>query len=103
MRIRSGRLTPVPQWAGPSHGAAAGSPFIRSGRAAPGHEPKLVARITLAQPELSAEQVEETVILFHAVLEHLDGLGLGEAATHVSLGFERFRATHWQFMDDDDR
>ena len=38
----------------------------------------------------SEEQVAETITMFDRFLAHLDGLGWGGVATHVSLGRERF-------------
>jgi hypothetical protein len=50
--------------------------------------------VKLAEPPLSPGQVGDTMMLFQDFLHHLDRLGLCEAATHVSLGFERFRAKY---------
>ena len=50
--------------------------------------------LALPQPHLSAERVGETRALFQDFLDHLDRLGLGEPATHVSLAFERFLAMY---------
>jgi hypothetical protein len=67
---------------------------VRSGDATePGAGPR-VRMVRLAHPQLSPGQVGDTMMLFQEFLEHLDRLGLGESATHVSLGFERFRAMY---------
>jgi hypothetical protein len=50
--------------------------------------------VKLAYPQLSPGQVKDTMMLFQEFLEHLDRLGLAVPATHVSLGFERFRSMY---------
>jgi hypothetical protein len=58
------------------------------------------SEMTLPQPNLSTDRVDETRMLFREFLEHLDRLGLAEPATHVSLGFERFLAMYPVESDD---
>jgi hypothetical protein len=52
------------------------------------------SEMTLPQPNLSVDCVDQTRMLFREFLAHLDRLGLCEPATHVSLGFERFLAMY---------
>ena len=66
---------------------------VRSGGATPDDGPR-IRMVKLSHPPLSAGQVDSTMMLFQEFLDHLDRLGLCESATHVSLGFERFRALY---------
>jgi hypothetical protein len=91
MRIRTGRMAPDARSA--VSPADVESLRIRAGSPAPTDGPR-VRMVKLAHPPLSPGQVGDTMMLFQDFLEHLDRLGLGESATHVSLGFERFRALY---------
>jgi hypothetical protein len=94
MRIRTGRSTPDPQQEGSGEQGAAAERRIRPGGTdAPTDGPK-IRTVKLSYPQLTSAQVGDTMMLFQEFLEHLDRLGLCEAATHVSLGFERFRAMY---------
>jgi hypothetical protein len=91
MRIRTGRMAPDARSA--VSPADVESLRIRAGSLSPTDGPR-VRMVKLAHPPLSPGQVGDTMMLFQDFLEHLDRLGLGESATHVSLGFERFRALY---------
>jgi hypothetical protein len=94
MRIRTGRQSPQPAPGGTEDPAETGMARVRSGDAGVAPAGPRVRMMRLALPALSEQQVGETTMLFHEFLEHLDRLGLCEVATHVSLGFERFRTMY---------